>query len=185
MGTLKLLNITLILAVSAVWVCPVEARNDFAISYEFGRQVINTDSDTVLSLITAKLIVPWDFLPKNPVVISTEVTPQLTFGYISKANSKIVGLELPFRFNFGKFSGLEPFADLGAGINYVEDKLEEIGGNFQFSLVGRLGIKWYSAVFPWKATELSFGIQHYSNGKIVDKPNSGLNYLTLRLGFIY
>ena len=62
----------------------------------------------------------------------------LTFGYISKANSKIVGLELPFRFNFGKFSGLEPFADLGAGINYVEDKLEEIGGNFQFSVVRRL-----------------------------------------------
>ena len=185
MSTLKSLNAALFLAVFLFWACPAEARYDLGISYEFGKQVIHTESDTALSLINIKLFIPWDFLPKNPIVKSTEVTPQLALGYISKADSKIVGLELPFRFNFRRFSNFEPFADLGAGINYVEDKLEEIGGNFQFSLIGRLGVKWYSATFPWKATELSFGMQHYSNGKIVDKSNAGLNYLTLRIGFIY
>lgn len=167
------------------WVSSAEARYDLGISYEFGRQVIHTDSDSVVSLINAKLFIPWDFLPKNPIVKSTKIMPQLSLGYVPKTRSAIVGAEIASRFYLSNPGKLVPFIDFGAGINYIDDRFKEIGGDFQFSLLGRAGVEIHSKIFPWKATEVSFGMQHYSNGKIVDKPNAGLNYLTLRIGLIY
>jgi opacity protein-like surface antigen len=110
-----------------------------------------------------------EFIWEAPLVVFTK--PHTDF---------VAGLTLMFRQHLTSNRRLAPYVEFGVGANLTDLDVREIGGRFQFSLQGGVGIR--KAI--GKNSDLKVGVRwyHLSNAG-TDSPNTGLNNYLITVGY--
>lgn len=101
--------------------------------------------------------------------------------FYNKPESAIAaGADVMYRYHFSRNRKFSPFVELGAGVNYVGLDVRELGGKFQFSLQGGVGVR--SKISDHGDVIISLRWHHFSNAG-TRAPNIGLNESLLMIGY--
>jgi|TARA_B100002003_G_C14094781_1_gene526566 hypothetical protein len=101
-----------------------------------------------------------------------------------KSSYDMFGLDVSFRYNFGRFSdSLIPFCELGVGILYndiYENKDQGLVGQaLEFSLVAGTGLTYFFN--EDLSLDLNMALEHISNANLAER-NGGINALGVFVG---
>jgi hypothetical protein len=147
------------------------------VSFGFGQKIpynrfdVRTDT-TMFQVIPSKgrfRNATQEILWEAPLVVFTK--PHTDF---------LAGLNLMFRQHLTSNRNFAPYLELGAGVNLTDLDVREVGGRFQFSLQGGVGVR--KAI--GKDSDLTVGLRwyHLSNAGL-DVPNTGLNNYLVTVGY--
>jgi len=155
-------------------------RIRYGIGIDYGQQVSLNEaqkSSTRIFLARPQLAIRLWKLERVPLFGQLEIIPQGALGFTAHPLSGVAGFELPFRLTFREIRRFAPFIEAGSGINYVGigDRIPELSGKKQFSLLGRFGAVYSPKKRSNFSFEASLGARHYSNAGTMH-PNQGTNY---------
>lgn len=149
------------------------------ISIGYGRQIPVSRFDGRTDVALFQVIPRWgrfrderqEFLWEVPLTLATD--PKTAYA---------AGLTLMYRYHFSSNRRFAPFVEIGPGfvLTNLNDKIEEIGGHFQFSAQAGIGVR--TALSESSDLVLSARWLHLSNAG-TRSPNTGLNNYLVTAGY--